>query len=131
MARYYGWPKAWPVPPIFKNRLINDYSQCRKPLSTFSFQLVPNPTSEQVTLDLRLRRNAKVSFQIFTNAGQLVLATTEEERAEGPCSIRVDCQSWDNGWYVAVLSVDGAIFKKSFLIQKEGDPKVGVLEIFS
>lgn len=90
------------------------------PLSTFSFQLVPNPTNEQVTLDLRLRRRALVSFQIFTNDGQLVLATTGEERAEGPCSIRVDCQSWDNGWYVAVLSVDGAIFKKSFLIQKGG-----------
>lgn len=87
-------------------------------ISNYPFQILPNPAIEKVTLDLHLRRGAKVGLQMFTADGKLVSTNIEEERDAGPCIITVDCHSWSNGWYVAVLSVDGAIFKKSFLIQK-------------
>ena len=81
-------------------------------LPTWSFNLYPNPTANQLNLKINRLEQAKTSFQVINLLGEVVL----EADLGFDDRTNLDVSNYPNGLYFLKVVRDGAVQSKSFVV---------------
>ncbi len=81
------------------------------------FNVYPNPTTDQLTLDFDLVRNTDVDVQVLDVIGRLLLEQSIGSFGEGNHKARLGITHLAKGTYQLVLRTDGALHTKTFVKQ--------------
>ncbi len=69
----------------------------------------PNPASDMAKVEIDLSKEATVGVNVYSNAGQLVIAVDAASLAAGTHVIDLNVADLANGMYTAQVNIDGAI----------------------
>jgi len=69
----------------------------------------PNPASDMAKVEIDLSKEAMVGVNVYSNAGQLVIAIDATLLAAGTHGIDLNVGDLANGMYTAQVNIDGAI----------------------
>jgi Secretion system C-terminal sorting domain len=94
MCYFESCQKIWDLPPCFT-------SEKNVAFDTF-FQLFPNPSNEQMTLNYHFLTPNKLSIRLLNLLGKEIFYQKEENQSEG--TIRINTQNLNNGVYLLELN---------------------------
>lgn len=80
-------------------------------------KIYPNPVESQMTLEYTMKKEAKVSFQLYTIGGNPVKLANAKQRTTGTYSETIDCSNLRASQYVLRIMAD-SLFVNQIIIKK-------------
>ena len=96
---------------IYSNQILG----INNPSNENSLSIYPNPASDILTLDMRLTKTSKITYEVVNNLGQTVISS-ELELSAGNNISKIDVQKLENGIYYFVVKNGDERVKKTFSI---------------
>jgi hypothetical protein len=78
----------------------------------------PNPTSGDISLEIKLTEKSLVNVQVLNNLGQVVVNNTSNELSAGTSNINLSLEGLKNGIYYAHIEVAGSTTVKRIAVMK-------------
>lgn len=85
--------------------------------SVESIAMYPNPSSDQITIELNMAASSDVSISIFDITGRMVLSVTEGNFAYGSNSIQADISKLYKGVYFVVVQAQKQTHNLKLIVQ--------------
>ncbi len=92
--------------------------QTTVPGSDFGFNVYPNPTAGDATVDFELSENQSVAMRVFDLTGRIVM-NQQTEGVEGSNQIHLEMGAMPNGVYVVEIQADNARAQKRLVLQHD------------
>jgi flagellar hook assembly protein FlgD len=86
--------------------------------SLSSFNVYPNPASNDVEISYALKNNSTVNVSITDLSGKVVYSSNLGNKAEGTHSLSLNTSSFSNGVYVVNFATDNAVVTEKLVIRK-------------
>ena len=79
---------------------------CRKILCRINKCIIPNPSSNNVTVDFVLTENADVQLEVVDLSGRLVYKSEKQNYSIGQHSVNLQSNQWRKGIYFIKLKAN-------------------------
>lgn len=82
-----------------------------------SLDIYPNPTSDIVNININLKNNSSVSFEIIDLSGKKMLFQKKMKMEKGEVKTEINTSEIPNGSYVLRVNINGIITSKNIIIK--------------
>lgn len=82
------------------------------------FEMYPNPTSSNTTLNFKLDKSTQVNVDVYDMLGQKVIASNNGTMSAGEHAMNIDCTGLQSGVYFVKIATDNGTVTKRLVVQQ-------------